>query len=56
MIKLRFIGKDKSMGLRKGNIYNVCLSSESNYIWVKWNNSICPYASPKSFSMNWEEV
>ena len=56
MIKLRFIGKDKSMGLRKGNIYNVHLSSESNYIWVQWNNGICPYTSPKSFSMNWEEV
>ena len=56
MIRLRFIGKDKSMGLRKGNIYNVRLSSKSNYIWVQWNEGICPYTSPKNFSMNWEEV
>ena len=56
MIKLRFIGTDKSMGLRKGNIYNVRLSSASNHIWVHWNKGICPYTSPESFAMNWEGV
>ena len=56
MIRLRFIGKDNSMGLRKGSIYDVWLSSESNYIWVQWNEGVCPYTSPKSFAMNWEGV
>ena len=56
MIKLRFIGEDGSMGLRKGQIYNIWLSSASNYILVRWNKGVCPYTSPKSFSMNWEEV
>lgn len=56
MIRLRFIGEDKSMGLRKGKVYSVRLSSASNYIWVRWNKGACPYTSPKSFAMNWKEV
>ena len=31
---LRFIGKDKSMGLSRGRVYDVRLKTTNNNIWV----------------------
>lgn len=65
---LRFIGKDYSMGLRGGMIYNVTLRADDKYIWVcipdlkyevrpfvfrRW---ACPYSSPQTFAENWSKI
>lgn len=57
---LRFIGKNGSLGLRKGGLYPVEIKSQllCDYIntrilvgeiWVH-----CPYESPQAFAANWE--
>lgn len=51
---LKFIGEDKSMGLRRGSIYKVKLISDNNYIWVWWEfGKRCPYSSFQSLMENW---
>lgn len=51
---LKFIGENKSMGLQRGSIYKVKITSDNNYIWVWWGLSKrCPYTSPESFNANW---
>lgn len=63
---LKFIGKNGSMRLSHGEVYNVNVKTKSDYIWVtipmfefrekvfgKWE---CPYSSPQTFSENWEKV
>ena len=52
---LRFIGKDKSMGLKYGHIYHVTVSTHANYIWVRWGWRTCPYCSPQTFAENWSK-
>lgn len=54
--KLRFIGKDGSMGLVKNRVYLVDLSIGRRYIWVKWTGNACPYSNFKKLLENWEEV
>lgn len=59
---LRFIGKNGSLGLRKGELYPVEIKSQllcdciNTRILVgeKWVN--CPYASPQAFAANWEKA
>lgn len=52
---LKFIGKDGSMGLEHGKVYNVDIIDKHSCIWVKWGyNKECPYDSPQSFAANWE--
>ena len=60
-MKLRFIGIDGSMGLKHGETYKVCLSSNADYIVVFFyfengDYDCCPYSSPLSFAKNWEAV
>lgn len=65
-MKLRFIGQDGSMGLLKGQAYNVELKAKGNFIWVTiprfefrhmvWGKWSCPYSSPQTFANNWEAV
>lgn len=55
-MKLRFIGKDGSMGLRHGAIYSVMVYGSKEFIWVEWNEGACPYSSPKGFAENWEDA
>ena len=56
---LKFVGKDKSMGLSHGKTYNVRVKTKNNYIWVEIPNILfgswkCPYSSPQSFAANWQ--
>jgi len=58
---LRFVGKDKSMGLSRGRVYDVRIKTTNNNIWVIIPNILfgawkCPYSSPQSFAANWESV
>jgi hypothetical protein len=55
-MKLRFIGTDGSMGLRKGRIYNVTIYDKLNHIVVAWSNGLCPYNSPQTLAKNWEAI
>jgi hypothetical protein len=50
---LKFVGKDGSMGLTHGKVYNVKIESDRRYIWVYWGDKRCPYSSPQSFADNW---
>ena len=51
---LKFIGQDGSMGLRRGEIYKVKITSNKRYMWVNigmwWS---CPYSSPQTLAENW---
>lgn len=55
-MKFKFIGKDGSMGLKKGSIYEIKTSITHNLLWVTWNNNSCPYKNLESFLKNWEKV
>lgn len=56
---LRFVGEDKSMGLRKGTVYPVEIKSQALcdcinariLVCEKW--VVCPYETPQSFAENW---
>lgn len=51
---LKFIGEDKSMNLRTGNIYHVDITSSASFVWVTLpDGTQCPYSSPQSFAENW---
>ena len=62
-MRLKFIGKDNSMGLIHGEVYGVEVVSEHGYIWViipkfKFSRTMiatweCPYSSPQTFAENW---
>lgn len=53
---LKFIGKNGSMGLVFGRVYDVKIVSDSRYIWVKWGNKQCPYSSPQALASNWRTI
>jgi len=54
---MKFIGEDGSMGLRRGQIYNVQISSKGEYIWVDWGFcKMCSYESPESLAKNWAKL
>lgn len=61
-MKLKFIGKDGSCGLRHGEVYEVgiyCLPSEKSIrvIWIVGDRmKTCPYSSHAAFAENWEHV
>lgn len=56
-MKLKFIGKDGSLGLRHGQDYLVVVSSTGEHIVLhimKDKSGIfCPYSSPQTFAQNW---
>lgn len=54
-IFLRFIGRDGSMGLRKGKVYQVSIRTFNGFIWVYWGDQACPYSSFKKLLENWKE-
>ena len=58
-MKLKFIGKDGSMGLVHGKIYRVSLRTIGDYIIAYiskglYHEVMCPYESLKAFAANWE--
>lgn len=61
---MKFVGKDGSMGLEYGRIYNVSIHTNRQYIVVRWNKGpkrpyepqSCPYDSLKAVLRNWKEV
>ena len=59
---LRFIGKDGSMGLMKGQVYNTKVFSRGNAIFVSWvipgknKTRACAYNSPSALAKNWEAI
>lgn len=62
-MKLKFIGKDGSMGLKHGEVYPVRILSlpSDKAILVEWpfgrfGVRRCPYSSPAAFAANWSEV
>ena len=55
-MRLKFVGKDGSLRLTRGKIYEVELSSTAGHIWVHWGHESfekCPYSTPQSFAANW---
>ena len=56
-MRLKFIGEDRSMGLRTNRVYRVEVRTSYNSIWVCIGNGWkCPYSSPQSFAANWTSV
>ena len=55
-MKFRFIGKDGSMGLKKGSIHTIKTSIKQNLLWVTWEDNSCPYTNLEKFFENWEMV
>lgn len=59
---LRFIGKDGSMGLRHGRVYDVAIKAVmGSYGFIEvgwktrgWRTEWCPYSSPAALAKNWE--
>lgn len=68
-MKALFIGKDGSMGLKHGGIYDIEIKTSGKYIIVslliyeydllrgffRAHEAKCPYSSIKSFTENWED-
>lgn len=55
-MKLRFVGKDGSMGLTYNKVYDVGVCCKDGFIWVSWSNGNCPYSSPDTFAQNWSSI
>lgn len=56
-MQLKFIGKDGSMGLKHGYVYDVRIRSSETLIWVDiLNYCSCPYSWPQTFAENWSKV
>ena len=65
-MKLRFIGKDGSMGLANGKVYTCDIKSIGDIVYVDWystfmdemflDQGFCPYSSLAKALENWEEV
>lgn len=59
-MKLRFIGADGSMGLRRHHVYDVDIrSTKYGFIMAEWYDGglvRCPYTSPQAVAANWESV
>lgn len=54
-IRAIFLGKDGSMGLRHGTIYDIKIYSYGGYLCVDWGGkTACPYSSIRALSENWE--
>lgn len=61
-MKAMFIGADGSMDLKNGRVYNVEISKDEKYIWVRWIHRFwlvcscrmeCPYGSMEKVLENW---
>ena len=52
---LKFTGKNGSMGLVHGRVYDVTIKNERGFIMVhvEFCGPYCPYSSPQSFAENW---
>ena len=55
-MKCEFIGKDGSMGLKKGNIYNIKTTITQNLLWVHWDRNGCLYSNLEKFLENWKVI
>ena len=53
-MKFKFIGKDGSMGLKKGTVYEIKTFIRHNLLWATWNDNSCPYKNVETFLVNWE--
>ena len=65
--RLRFIGKDGSMGLEHGRVYEVKLFVQRGWLWVRWYPNwpfptsgeppcACPYETTQAFANNWSTL
>lgn len=55
---LKFIGKDHSVNLRNGQVYNVvikCSKNQHNILVIIPPSFVCPYSSPQTFAENWSK-
>ena len=62
-MKLRFIGKDGSMNLKHGRVYEIVrIITVANYIYVMWKDGpgvstrCCPYSSLSALCANWSDM
>ena len=55
-MKLKFIGKDGSMRLRHGWVYDCSITTAHGQVWVIWETwNACPYGSLKTLLENWTD-
>lgn len=53
-MRLKFIGKDGSMGLKHGNVYEISIFTHNGKIIVRLGpHRYCPYSSPQALAANW---
>lgn len=50
----KFVGKDGSMGLKHGRVYDCILTEKHGYYWMIWDEGECPYYTMQSLRRNWE--
>lgn len=54
-MNLRFVGKNGSMGLTFGKVYNVQINTVEKCICVHWQSGFCPYTNLKKLNENWKD-
>lgn len=56
-MKMTFIGKDGSMGYKKGKTYNNEVYISEGYLWIRTHVFLdtisCPYSNPEKLKENW---
>lgn len=60
-MKLQYIGSDKSLGLRSGEVYECNIVTIPPHVWVAAQMPgggyvTCPYSSLRALQDNWQEV
>lgn len=56
-MKMKFIGKDGSLGYKFGAIYDIKIETIGDYIYVLSEGHLrCPYSSLEKLLENWQEI
>ena len=59
-MKAKFVGKDKSLGFRNGQVYTIRTTVINNWLWVFTTGNMrskpkrCPYGSLEKMLENWK--
>lgn len=60
-MRAKYVGKDKSMGLKKGKYYDIIIEEGRSYIWLSTEENggrkiSVPYSNERTLFQNWQPL